>query len=81
MKAPKIHATTQSFLVVLAEFDRLRGWERSGQSSCAHWLARYCEFDLGTAREKVRAARALAELRACGRRWAGVSFPSPRSAV
>src|SRR5919106_4367422 len=30
-----IHAATQRLLVLVAEFDRLRGWELSGYSNCA----------------------------------------------
>jgi hypothetical protein len=47
---------------MIAEFDRLRGWEAGGHRSCAHWLAFRTQVDLGTAREKVRAARALETL-------------------
>jgi len=57
-----IHAATHRLLVLVAEFDRLRGWEPGGHRSCAHWLAFRTGFDLGSAREKVRAARALTEL-------------------
>jgi hypothetical protein len=54
-----ISAATHRLLVLIADFDRLRGWELSGYSNCAHWLAARTCIDLGTAREKVRAARAL----------------------
>ena len=57
--AAHIHAATHRLLVLLAEFDRRQGWEREGHSSCAHWLAFRTGIDLGSAREKVRAARAL----------------------
>jgi hypothetical protein len=57
-----IHAATHRLLVMIAEFDRLRGWEQAGQRSCAHWLAVRTGIDLGAAREKVRAARALERL-------------------
>jgi len=60
--AAHIHAATQRLLVLIAEFDRLRGWESSGHRSCAHWLAFRTGIDLGAAREKVRAARALVAL-------------------
>ena len=40
----------------------MRGWERDGHRSCAHWLAFRTGIDLGAAREKVRAARALEDL-------------------
>jgi hypothetical protein len=57
-----IHAATHRLLTLIAEFDRLKGWERAGHRSCAHWLAFGTGIDLGAAREKVRAARALLEL-------------------
>ena len=57
-----IHAATHRLLTLIAEFDRLRGWERDGHRSCAHWLAFNTGIALGAAREKVRAARVLEEL-------------------
>jgi hypothetical protein len=57
--AAHIHAATHRLLVLLAEFDRRQGWELGGHRSCAHWLAFRTGIDLGAAREKVRAARAL----------------------
>ncbi len=60
--AAHIHAATQRLLELVAEFDRRRGWELGGHRSCAHWLAFRTGIDLGTAREKVRAARALEAL-------------------
>jgi hypothetical protein len=57
--AAHIHAATHRLLVLLAEFDRRQGWELEGHHSCAHWLAFRTGIDLGAAREKVRAARAL----------------------
>ncbi|MBW3536091.1 MAG: 13E12 repeat family protein, partial [Gemmatimonadetes bacterium] len=60
--AAHIHAATHRLLVLVADFDRRRGWELGGHPSCAHWLAERTGVDLHTAREKVRAARALAEL-------------------
>jgi hypothetical protein len=53
---------TQRGLALLAEFDRRRGWELAGYPSCADWLAARGRIDVGTAREKVRTARALAGL-------------------
>src|SRR5687768_5378034 len=53
---------THRLLVLIARFDQLRGWERSGHRDCAHWLAVRTGIDLGAARERVRAARALAAL-------------------
>jgi hypothetical protein len=60
--AAHIHAATHRLLTLLREFDGLKGWEREGHRSCAHWLAFRTGIDLGAAREKVRAARALEEL-------------------
>jgi hypothetical protein len=57
--AAHIHAATHRLLVLLAEFDRRRGWELGGHRSCAHWLSFRTGMDLGAAREKVRTARAL----------------------
>ena len=60
--AAHLHAATHRLLVLVAEYDRRRGWELGGHRSCAHWLAFRTGLDLGTAREKVRAARALVVL-------------------
>lgn len=60
--AAHIAAATHRLLSLIAEFDRLRGWESGGHRSCAHWLAFRTGIDLGAAREKVRAARALESL-------------------
>jgi hypothetical protein len=60
--AAHVHAATHRLLTLIVEFDRLRGWEAAGFRSCAHWLAFRTSFDMGTAREKVRAARALEAL-------------------
>jgi len=57
--AAHLHAATHRLLVLIAEFDRLRGWEPAGFRSCAHWLAFRTGFDMGASREKVRVARAL----------------------
>ncbi len=57
-----MHAADRRALVLIAEFDQIRGWERSGHRDCARWLAFRTGIDTGAAREKVRAARALAEL-------------------
>jgi hypothetical protein len=60
--AAHIHAATHRLLTLIAEFDRRRGWELAGHRTCAHWLAYRTGLDLGAAREKVRAARALEHL-------------------
>ena len=60
--AAHIHAATHRLLTLIAEFDRRRGWELGGHSSCAYWLSARTGIDLGAAREKVRTARALVAL-------------------
>jgi len=60
--AAHVHAAEHRFLTLVAEYDRLRGWELGGHRSCAHWLAFRTGYSLGAARERVRAARALVEL-------------------
>ena len=60
--AAHFHAGEPRFLTLVAEYDRLRGWELAGHRSCAHWLAFRAGFDLGACRERVRAARALVKL-------------------
>src|SRR5687767_7435790 len=50
--AAQIHAATHRLLVLIAEFDRLGGWERWGYADCAHWLSVRTGVDLHTAREK-----------------------------
>lgn len=60
--AAHLHAGEHRLLVRLAEYDRRRGWELGGHRSCAHWLAFRTGIDLGAARERVRAARALTGL-------------------
>jgi hypothetical protein len=56
------HAAAHRVLTLVAEFDRRRGWELGGHRSCANWLAFRTGINLGAAREKVRAARALSDL-------------------
>ncbi len=60
--AAHIHAAEHRLLVLVADFDRRRGWELGGHRTCAHWLAFRTGIDLGAARQRVRAARALTEL-------------------
>ena len=57
-----IAAVTHELLMLIAEFDRLRGWEPAGYADCARWLAARTGIDVHAAREKVRAARALTGL-------------------
>jgi len=60
--ASQIHSATYRLLVLLAEFDEKRGWEREGHRSCAHWLSYRTGIDMGASRERVCAARALVGL-------------------
>ena len=60
--AAHIHAATHRFLVLIARFDVLRGWEPSGHRDCGAWLSARTGIDRGAALEKVRAARALETL-------------------
>ncbi len=79
--AAQIHAATHRLLTLIAEFDRERGWERVGYPNCARWLSVRTGIDLGAAREKVRAARALARLPMTGAAMARgeLSFSQVRS--
>jgi hypothetical protein len=57
--AAHIHAATARFLILIAEFDRRRGWADHDCRSCAHWLSWRCGLGLTAAREHVRVARSL----------------------
>ena len=59
--AARIQAATYELLVMIHEFDEQGGWG-GGFTSCAHWLNWRTGLAMGAAREKVRVARALAEL-------------------
>lgn len=59
--AARLHAATYELLVLLRQFDAQAGWN-NGFLSCAHWLHWRTGIDLGAAREKVRVAKALAQL-------------------
>ena len=47
------------WMLLIAEFDRRGGYEQWGCRSSAHWLNWQCGLDLRSARDRVRAARAL----------------------
>ncbi len=49
-------------LTLIRRFDEICGWGEQGARSCAHWLSWRLGICLGTAREQVRVARALAAL-------------------
>ena len=58
----RINAANHRWLLLIAEFDRRKGWADSVTQSCAHWLNWKCGVAMGAAREKVRVARALEKL-------------------
>ena len=60
--AGRINAANHRWLLLIAEFDRRKGWSQSATQSCAHWLNWKCGIAMGAAREKVRVARALEHL-------------------
>ena len=60
--AGQLAASTRDWLVLIAEFDRRKGWAQWGVKSCAHWLSWACSVAPGAAREYVRVAAALATL-------------------
>jgi hypothetical protein len=57
-----LDAAAYRLLVMIRAFDHWRGWHRDGAKSCAQWLAWRTGITPGAARERVRVARALAEL-------------------
>src|SRR5918911_1665613 len=60
--ATNIDAALHRLLTCIRRFDESEEWGRQGAISCAHWLSWRIHLDLGTAREKVRVARALGDL-------------------
>jgi hypothetical protein len=60
--AGHLNAANYRWLLLIAEFDRRRGWADGKLPSCAHWLNFKCGLNLGAAREKVRVGHALAAL-------------------
>ncbi|MBK7537149.1 MAG: DUF222 domain-containing protein [Myxococcales bacterium] len=52
-------AAMHRLLADLRTFDAAGGWYRQGFGTCAHWLSWRVGWDLGTAREHLRVARAL----------------------
>ncbi len=60
--AAHINAATCRWLLLVGELDKREGWAEWGCKSCAHWLSLRCGLGLGSAREQVRVAKALAEL-------------------
>jgi hypothetical protein len=57
-----LNAATHRFLMLIAEFDREKAFERHGLINTAQWLNWQCGIGPVAAREKVRVARALEQL-------------------
>ena len=57
-----IDAATHRLLQCIRSFDESGGWHEQGAVSCAQWLSWRVGWDPGTARERVRVARALGTL-------------------
>ena len=57
-----LDAATHRLLQCIRSFDESGGWHEQGAVSCAHWLSWRLGWDPGTARERVRVARALGKL-------------------
>jgi hypothetical protein len=57
-----LNAATARFLALVAEFDRMKAYERHGLANTAQWLNWQCGIGAVAAREKVRVARALEQL-------------------
>ena len=57
-----VTAAVHRQLVAIREFDRLGAWADEGATSCAAWLTWRIGLSGPVARERVRVARALAEL-------------------
>jgi hypothetical protein len=60
--AGHLNAAHYRFLMLIAEWDRRKGWSDGSTQSCAHWLNWKCGIDMGAAREKGRTAHALVSL-------------------
>ena len=58
----QINAATYELLVMIREFEQRGGYLKYGLHNTIEWLAWRCDLADGTAREKVRVARALGDL-------------------
>jgi hypothetical protein len=63
--AAHLEAAHYRLLRLIHQFDQAEGWVRCGARSCADWLSWRIGVGLNAAREKVRVARALAQLPLC----------------
>jgi hypothetical protein len=62
--ARRMNSETYRFLLLIRDFDDRFGWAKWSLRNCAEWLAWRCGLTLSTAREKLRTAHTLRELRA-----------------
>ncbi|MFW6039842.1 MAG: hypothetical protein ACOC9N_02060, partial [Gemmatimonadota bacterium] len=62
IRSAHIHAAIADVCRLVARYDRSGAWKLGGHQSCANWLSLNAGWDLYTAREIVRVARALEEL-------------------
>lgn len=60
--AAHISAATYRMLVLLAEFDRRKGWFEWGCKSCVAWLTWRCGLSTSAARDHLRVAHRLNEM-------------------
>lgn len=60
--AGRVAAGHARLLSLIGEFDRREAWSGPGLLSCAHWLSWRVGMGLKAAHERVRVARALADL-------------------
>ena len=79
--AGRINVATHRLLTCVRQFDEAEAWFAQGAQSCAHWLTWRVGMDQGTAREKVRVARALGALPAIDEAFAAgrVSYAKVRA--
>ena len=57
-----IHAATARWLLLIADFDRRKGWADWDCKSCADWLSWRCGLSPTAARDHVRVAARLSEM-------------------
>src|SRR3954465_12342673 len=68
--ASQLTAASATLTRLIGEYDAVEGWRDWGMRSTAHWLSWKCGMGLGAAREQVRVARRLRELRVIAAEYA-----------
>ena len=66
----RMNSWEYEYLVLIREFDIRQGWKAWHFNNCAEWLNFKCGISVGTAREKVRVAKALFDLPICSEAFA-----------